>query len=76
MKVKSTPQPSISPTPVEQPDTAVDELELRQRRIAEAAYYRAVDRGFASGYEWDDWLAAEAELYQPLQEAALDSGPL
>lgn len=75
MKTESTPQSSLSPALPEQPDAAVDELELRRRRIAEAAYYRAVDRGFASGYEWDDWLAAEAELYQPRQDAALESGP-
>jgi len=27
-----------------------------------AAYYRAERRGFAPGYELDDWLAAEAEV--------------
>jgi hypothetical protein len=32
----------------------------RERRIAEAAYYRAEKRGFASGYALEDWLAAEA----------------
>ena len=33
----------------------------RRRRIAERAYRRAERRGFASGQELDDWLAAEAE---------------
>ena len=36
--------------------------EQRLRMIAEAAYYRAMARGFESGYELDDWLAAEREL--------------
>jgi hypothetical protein len=34
----------------------------RRRRIAEAAYYRAERRGFASGSEYDDWLEAEQEI--------------
>ncbi|HVJ13377.1 MAG TPA: DUF2934 domain-containing protein [Burkholderiales bacterium] len=35
--------------------------ELR-KLIAEAAYYRAKKRGFAPGYEIDDWVQAEAEV--------------
>jgi hypothetical protein len=27
-----------------------------------AAYFRAQSRGFEPGYEWEDWLAAEAEV--------------
>ena len=34
----------------------------RERRIAEAAYYRAEQRGFAPGCEVEDWLAAEGEV--------------
>lgn len=34
----------------------------RQRMISEAAYYRALKRGFEPGRELDDWLAAEAEI--------------
>jgi hypothetical protein len=30
--------------------------------IAEAAYLRAEQRGFASGYELEDWLLAEHEV--------------
>jgi hypothetical protein len=30
--------------------------------IATAAYYRAEQRGFAPGYEQEDWLAAEREV--------------
>jgi len=34
----------------------------RQSMIAESAYYRAEKRGFASGKELEDWLAAENEI--------------
>lgn len=37
-------------------------LEQRQQMVREAAYYRALARGFAEGFEEQDWLAAEAEL--------------
>lgn len=30
--------------------------------IAERAYFRSEQRGFAPGHEIEDWLAAEAEL--------------
>ena len=36
--------------------------EARRAMIAEAAYLRAERRGFASGNEEEDWLAAEAEV--------------
>jgi hypothetical protein len=36
--------------------------EDRYRMIAEAAYYRAEQRGFTPGSELDDWLAAEIEV--------------
>lgn len=36
--------------------------EDRQRMIVEAAYYRALARGFAPGCEVEDWLQAEAEI--------------
>ncbi len=35
--------------------------EGRWSRVAEAAYYKAKARGFESGHELEDWLAAEAE---------------
>jgi len=38
------------------------EPERRRHMIAEAAYYRAQRRGFAPGFEVEDWLAAEAEI--------------
>ena len=36
--------------------------EDRQRLIAEAAYFRAEQRGFLPGNELEDWLAAEIEV--------------
>ena len=38
------------------------EGEDRQRLIAEAAYFRAEQRGFTPGNELEDWLAAESEI--------------
>jgi hypothetical protein len=34
----------------------------REQRIRMAAYFRAQRRGFAPGHDWEDWLAAEAEV--------------
>jgi hypothetical protein len=36
--------------------------EVRRKMVAESAYHRAERRGFAPGYEHEDWLAAEAEI--------------
>lgn len=49
------PQSPIPPLPATPP-------EVRQRMIAEAAYYHAMQRGFAAGGELEDWLAAEVEI--------------
>jgi len=48
----------------------VDE-DIRSRMIAEAAYYRAEARGFATGYEMEDWLAAEAEIDESIPPSAV-----
>ena len=34
----------------------------RDSMVRMAAYFRAEQRGFAPGNEWEDWLAAEAEI--------------
>ncbi len=34
----------------------------RDAKIAELAYYKAEKRGFAPGYELEDWLEAEQEF--------------
>ena len=41
---------------------AVISGETRHAMIAESAYLRAEQRGFAPGRETEDWLAAEAEV--------------
>lgn len=41
--------------------------EDRYRMIAEAAYFRAEQRGFAPGDELADWLAAELDIDALLQ---------
>lgn len=41
-------------------------LEERRKMVAEAAYYRAQRRDFASGDELNDWLEAEKEIDQQL----------
>lgn len=40
---------------------AID-ADLRHRMISETAYWRYVKRGYADGYDLDDWLQAEAEV--------------
>lgn len=34
----------------------------RQMRISKVAYYKAQQRGFAPGHDWEDWFAAEREV--------------
>jgi hypothetical protein len=34
----------------------------REQMVRTAAYFRAQNRRFEPGYEWEDWLAAEAEV--------------
>jgi hypothetical protein len=50
----------------ELPGTAASNLavsdDVRRAMISEAAYLRAEQRGFASGYELEDWLLAEREI--------------
>jgi hypothetical protein len=36
--------------------------EETRRLIAEAAYYRAKERGFEPGHELEDWVEAESEV--------------
>ena len=35
-----------------------------RKRIEEAAYYRAKQRGFEPGHELEDWVQAESEVMQ------------
>jgi len=60
MAVKKQPAKPAAP---QKPKPAGDLTRL----IAEAAYYRAEQRGFAPGHELDDWIAAEDEVRRTLQ---------
>lgn len=55
------PRVSLVSTSLERTELATPSTE-RHARIAEAAYRRAEQRGFAPGYELEDWLAAEREV--------------
>ncbi|MDD5296950.1 MAG: DUF2934 domain-containing protein [Rhodocyclaceae bacterium] len=41
--------------------------EERHRHVSEAAYYLAERRGFAPGFEHEDWVRAEAEVAAKLK---------
>jgi hypothetical protein len=47
---------------------AATRLEQIRRQIEKSAYYRAEQRGFAPGFELEDWIAAESEVMK--REAA------
>jgi len=50
-----------SVAPVGAPKSTVTPEE-RYHMIQTAAYYRAEQRGFAGGYEMEDWIAGEAQI--------------
>lgn len=53
------------PTPVEVEHTSAEVEPIdRREEIARLAYYRAEQRGFAPGFELDDWLEAERQLME------------
>jgi len=58
----STAEAVREPVTIQRATAAFLEPEKRCAMIAEAAYYLAECRGFASGHEQEDWLAAEAEI--------------
>lgn len=60
-KPQAEPKPQVRKASAERPSPAISGEEL-QRLVAEAAYYRAQSRGFAPGYELQDWVEAEAEV--------------
>ena len=56
---------------------ARDEIDpdLRHRIISEAAYHLYVERGYAEGYEVDDWQQAEAAVdHLPLKRRSAPEG--
>jgi hypothetical protein len=60
---KRAPAKKPKPPAVARPEVTPD---VRRGMIAKAAYLRAERRGFASGNEHEDWMAAEAEVDQLL----------
>lgn len=60
---KEVPNTEKSTAPVKKTiKTALPSADERYKMIAEAAYYRALQRGFQNGSEEADWLAAEQEV--------------
>jgi len=59
---------------VEGSQDAIDP-DLRHRMISEAAYHRYADRGYADGYDLDDWLQAEAEVDHLLVPPSAEERP-
>jgi hypothetical protein len=58
---------TAAPASASQVNVSEDE---RRRMVAEAAYYRAQQRGFTAGGEVDDWLEAEREITQRFRGSA------
>ena len=52
---------------------SVIDPEHRRDLIAKAAYFRAEQRNFATGFEDEDWLAAEAEVDTTLTMGVMPS---
>ena len=57
---------------VEGAQDAIDP-DLRHRMISESAHRRYAERGYADGYDVDDWLEAEAEVDHLLSNRPLQS---
>lgn len=49
-------------TPFEEGAHDALDPDLRHRMISEAAYHLYAERGYADGYDLDDWLQAEAQV--------------
>jgi hypothetical protein len=59
----STPStPRVRKMTAKAPASVTISEDVRRGMIAEGAYLRAERRGFATGHEEEDWLAAEAEV--------------
>ncbi|OYY94138.1 MAG: hypothetical protein B7Y41_07355 [Hydrogenophilales bacterium 28-61-23] len=68
-KVEAEPKKKASATRKSVSKPAAPSLEERQRWIATAAFHRAEKRGFAPGYEEQDWFDAEAEIDEMIGKA-------
>lgn len=79
-RAKSRARDRSETTSVASEGNSLDEA-TRRAMIAEAAYYRAERRGFAPGFELEDWLLSENEVEaqiqsQTLERSALGSGEM
>lgn len=45
------------------------DLDQREAMIRDAAYYHYAKRGYTPGHDFDDWLAAEAEIERRMAES-------
>jgi Protein of unknown function (DUF2934) len=52
----------VSETPFEEGAHDTLDADLRHRMISEAAYHLYAQRGYADGYDLDDWLQAETQI--------------
>ena len=68
-KASVVPEPEPAP-PRELTQPPFVDPQQRATLIARAAYFRAMSRDFAPGYELEDWLAAEAEVDAELLNGA------
>jgi hypothetical protein len=57
-----TPAPRAKRGAPKAPTRVAISEDIRRGMIAEGAYLRSEKRGFAPGYEHEDWVAAEAEV--------------
>jgi hypothetical protein len=64
-------QAEVSKAPRRSERVAVS-AEVRQKMVADAAYYIAQRRGFAAGDPQADWAAAEAEIDLLLTDTVVD----
>lgn len=46
--------------------SAKTHFDLRQQSIAEVAYYKAEKRGFTPGFDWQDWVEAETDVFSQI----------
>ena len=64
-KSKAKPKTQRGKNRESRPDTSLE----RRQKTAEAAYYKAEQRGFAPGLEEGDWLDAEKEIDDERRES-------
>jgi hypothetical protein len=61
-KAAATPRPDTTP----RADPSAEQI---RKLIEEAAYYRAAERGFATGHELEDWIQAESEVMRRVERS-------